>query len=70
VVIVDGVADGLTSVELTHKGESHFSVWAWGDDFPDLIVNEIGSYDGTTLLPNGALALQVTADGDWTIATK
>lgn len=68
IVIVDGVADGLTSVDLTHSGESNFAVWAWGEDYPDLIVNEIGSYEGTTLLPDGTMVLQVQADGTWSIA--
>lgn len=67
IVIVDGVADGLTPITLTHDGESNFTVWSWGENV-DLIVNEIGRYDGTTLLPNGSLVLQVTADGNWTLA--
>jgi hypothetical protein len=70
VVIVDGVADGLTPVTLTHDGESNFAIWAWGESYPDLIVNDIGAYDGTTLLPDGSLVLQVDADGAWTIATR
>lgn len=68
IVIVDGVADGLTPVTLTHAGESNFAIWAWGESYPDLIVNDIGSYDGTTLLPDGTVVLQVDADGTWTIA--
>ena len=68
IVIVDGVADGLTPVTLTHQGESNFAIWAWGESHPDLIVNDIGVYDGTTLLPDGSLVLQVEADGTWTIA--
>lgn len=69
-VIVDGVADGLTPVTLTHAGESNFAIWAWGESSPDLIVNEIGRYDGTTLLPDGSLVLQVDADGPWTISVE
>ena len=42
IVIVDGVADGLTPVTLTHAGESNFAIWAWGESYPDLIVNDIG----------------------------
>ncbi|MGO2774775.1 MAG: hypothetical protein ACTIB2_15365 [Brachybacterium tyrofermentans] len=69
-VIVDGVADGLTPVTLTHAGESNFAIWAWGESSPDLIVNEIGRYDGTTLLPDGSIVLQVDADGPWTISVE
>ena len=68
VLIVDGVADGLTPVTLTHDGESNFAIWAWGESYPDLIVNDIGAYDGTTLLPDGSLVLHVDADGTWTIS--
>lgn len=68
VLIVDGVADGLTPVTLTHDGESNFAIWAWGESYLDLIVNDIGAYEGTTLLPDGSLVLQVDADGTWTIS--
>lgn len=68
VLIVDGVADGLTPVTLTHDGESNFAIWAWGESYPYLIVNDIGAYEGTTLLPDGSLVLQVDADGTWTIS--
>ena len=68
VLIVDGVADGLTPVTLTHDGESNFAIWTWGESYPDLIVNDIGAYDGTTLLPDGTLVLQIDADGTWTIS--
>lgn len=44
------------------------AIWAWGESYPDLIVNDIGTYDGTTLLPDGSLVLQVDADGTWTIS--
>lgn len=70
IVIVDGVADGLTPVTLAHDGESNFAIWAWGGSYPDLIVNDIGAYEGTTLLPDGSLVLQVDADGAWTISTS
>lgn len=68
VLIVDGVADGLTPVTLTHDGESNFAIWTWGESYPDLIVNDVGAYDGTTLLPDGTLVLQIDADGTWTIS--
>jgi hypothetical protein len=40
---------------------------------PDLVVNEIGRYDGTVLLPasaGNAGLIQVQACGDWTITPK
>src|SRR5699024_4920172 len=68
IVIVDGGADGLTHGTLTHQGQSNFAVGAWGESHPDLIENDDGIYDGTCLLPDGSLVLQVEADGTWTIA--
>jgi len=69
VLIVDGAAEGLTPVTLTHDGESNFAGWAYGDgSYADLIVNEIGTYEGTMLLPDGSLVLVITADGLWSIA--
>jgi hypothetical protein len=67
VVLVEGVASGLTPVTLTHQGGSNFAVWAYGDS-RDLLVNEIGPYSGETLLPTGTLVLTVEADGPWSIA--
>jgi hypothetical protein len=67
VVRVEGAAEGLTPVTLTHQGEGNFAVWGYGD-FPSLLANEIGSYTGETILPRGTLVLAVDADGPWTIA--
>ncbi|MEQ3550235.1 hypothetical protein WIS52_07110 [Pseudonocardia nematodicida] len=42
---------------------------ASGDDY-DLVVNEIGSYEGTVILPNAdgeTLLLEITADGAWSV---
>jgi hypothetical protein len=66
VVVVDGVASGLTPVTFTHQGESNFAVWAYGDS-RDLLVNEVGPYTGETLLPTGTLVLTVEADGPWSV---
>jgi hypothetical protein len=56
---------------LTHKGDRNFIVQVIGADssYPDLLVNDIGSWDGTVAMPDaGSLALvQVTADGNWTL---
>ena len=53
---------------LTHTGERNFAVWAYpesGSD--DLMVNEIGTYKGQTIIPGGPAVLVVTADGDWSV---
>jgi hypothetical protein len=67
VLLVDqsGVS-GLTTVRITHSGESNFVVWAYGDT-SDLLVNEIGEYSGEELLSAGTVVLDIEADGDWTV---
>ena len=64
--------EGLTIVTLTHTGSSNFAIWLLDSDGEnvDLLVNEIGSFDGSTALGievAGAYALDITADGAWTI---
>jgi hypothetical protein len=57
---------------LTHKGKENFIVQVvdGSSGYPDLLVNDIGSWDGTVPFPNvgSAAVLQITADGDWTVA--
>jgi hypothetical protein len=58
-------------VKLTHLGSSNFAVWAKDKNAEniDLLVNEVGSYSGNTLVyPNrqSLKFLEVTADGNWT----
>ena len=55
---------------ITHSGSNNFVVWLYTTDGRDLIVNEIGKYDGKKRLtiPSGSNALLVIeADGAWTI---
>lgn len=64
--------DGLTIVTLTHTGASNFAIWLLDSNGEnvDLLVNEIGPFDGSTALRieiAGAYALDITADGAWTI---
>ena len=56
--------------QLTHDGSSNFAVWIYTTDGRDLLVNEIGAYNGKKLItiPAGSLAFfEITADGNWTI---
>ncbi len=34
----------------------------------DLLINTIGNYEGTVLLPAGTANLEISADGHWTVA--
>jgi len=63
VLLVTADAGRLTA---THDGESNFVILAWGSR-RDLLVNDIGAYDGTVRLPE-AIALEINADGNWTLS--
>ena len=52
VVVVSDFIDSGGAATLTHNGDRNFSVWAWGTT-RDLLVNEIGAYDGTVLVESG-----------------
>ncbi len=56
--------------QITHSGQHNFSVWMYTTTDRQLLVNEIGRYDGKKLieLDDGEIAIfQVSADGDWSI---
>ncbi|MHC8507505.1 hypothetical protein ACVGVP_28890 (plasmid) [Pseudonocardia artemisiae] len=78
-VPVDGKGDDVLLIRsakdtatFTHSGKSNFTVIVTSDDRgTDLVVNEIGKYSGTVILPaaNGdSLLVAITADGAWTMA--
>ncbi|MFG1765758.1 hypothetical protein ACGFIH_20650 [Micromonospora parva] len=67
VIVLGGEA---TAVKITHsRGSSNFVVHAYSLETAEggLLVNEIGGYSGVRPLTAPAL-VQVTADGNWTIA--
>lgn len=49
---------------VTHDGDSNFALWGHPD--ASLLINEIGTYDGTIVL-EGEEFYEVTADGNWTV---
>jgi len=67
IVRYDGSASTLTSI---HNGTSNFIIWAYESNgsIAGLIVNEIGAYSGTDLIPSGTAILDISADGNWTLA--
>jgi hypothetical protein len=65
VVVVDVSSPSLS---ITHDGGSNFVVRAWTDR-RDLLVNEIGPYDGTVRSPTGTVVFEVNADGAWTLTS-
>lgn len=63
---------GLKKLTVTHDGESNFFVRPINSKGRQgfSLVNEIGEYNGTTLLPNDTLYLAIIGDGNWTISIK
>jgi len=63
--------DGLHTIKASHSGDSNFTIWLYGEDGKrlDLVVNEIGDYEGTNSVrvSEGVYLLIVTADGDWSV---
>jgi len=55
------------TAEISHTGESNFVVQAYGNS-RRLLVNEIGNYSGTVIVPQDTLVLEIVADGRWQIA--
>ena len=56
-----------------HDGRSNFIVRLYTAVGTDLLVNEIGSYNGEQIvvIPTGGVAFfEITADGNWSIAPK
>ncbi len=56
--------------KFTHDGSSNFVVRIYTSDGRDLLVNDIGRYDGKKMveIPIGGYAFfEITADGNWTI---
>ncbi len=62
---------GLTRFNLKYSGNDNFIVWLLDKDGNgiELLVNEIGSFDGSTAigLNEGIYLLDVTGDGNWEI---
>ena len=56
--------------KFTHDGKSNFVVKLYTTSGYDLVINEIGTYDGKRMLtiPSGSYAFfEIIADGNWTI---
>lgn len=51
---------------ITNTGSDNFVVWELGDD-SNLLVNEIGKYNGTVVMGAGPSLVEVNSSGNWTI---
>jgi hypothetical protein len=63
---------GLVRFKMTHDGDRNFAIWLLDSkgNREDLLVNEIGEFDGSKALgisSSGAYVLDITADGNWKI---
>jgi hypothetical protein len=60
---------GPTDWTVTHDGTSNFAVAEYpiDDPLPNLMVNEIGRYQGSVQATEGPAVVTVNADGAWTI---
>lgn len=68
----DGVyyisTDSLTTITITYSGDSNFIVRGIGLSRADLLVNEIGAYEGTVIWAEEESFLIVTSEGTWTVS--
>ena len=62
VVFLSGNPDLAT---FSYAGNGNFAVWSDGQSGRDLLVNEIGTYSGTVLVPPDAAILEIDADVKW-----
>ena len=71
VITLDVQTSGLYIFTMAHTGRSNFIVWLKDSRGynEDLLVNEIGSYNGrkSARLTSGTHYLDISADGSWTI---
>lgn len=56
--------------QITHAGSSNFAVHQTDGTWPNLLINEIGAYQGSVPFMAGPSLLLIKADGAWTIATS
>lgn len=55
---------------ITHTGTANFVVHQSDGTWPNLLINEIGPYEGSVPLMAGPSLLLITADGAWTVAAS
>lgn len=66
----DAPSDGAW--EISHQGQSNFIVFLHCAGGSDVIANEIGSLDGSTVIqfPEGPCFWEVEADGNWSLKPR
>ena len=61
---------GCTKAKIAHDGTANIIVWSYGtgNEQRELLVNDIGHYEGTVKWDQQASSLEIKADGAWSIA--
>lgn len=57
-----------TVARITHDGSSNFAVWLFTSSDRDLLINDIGAYQGEQIIEDGLF--EITADGAWSITPQ
>lgn len=70
VVIADDSAPDASRVALSHSGDGNFAIWAYAERTTDLLVNDVGPYEGKVRWPGGTVVLDITAGGAWSLALE
>lgn len=65
VILLRGSTPDIATI--SHEGDSNFAVTAYGTWGPDLLVNEIGSYNGKVIVSGDAMVMEIVADGNWSV---
>ncbi|MBW3551024.1 MAG: OmpA family protein, partial [Proteobacteria bacterium] len=69
VVADESTVDG-SRIAISHSGGDNFAIWAYAETTTDLLVNDVGPYEGRARWPGGIVVLDITAGGPWTLAIE
>ena len=64
-IILRGGTPDLANVT-GNEASRHFSIWGYGSN-PDLLVNTSDPYEGTVILEEDTVVLEINAVGPWSI---
>jgi hypothetical protein len=67
IIILSNFTEVAGTADVTHAGDGNFSILAWGASGNDLLVNEMGPYDGAVAVSAGLVVWDITANGAWSV---
>lgn len=68
VVFIMGGSSGMITVKCSH--DSNIAIWAHGDSGVDLLINDIGPYEGTKILPKDTWMLVINSLYPWEMSIE